>query len=287
MQITVWTFTSDTDNGMLTSIHNTQDEAYMSFVETMFPDESRDAEGYAKAYKLHAEAVEDDNFGDLDEFLNDQRDILDTCSVEPHTLTVAAPGRVLNDRETNTILHALRSMEHNAKNGIDDSCAEACDHFGDAPPLMPGAIEALCESIGLNSLVLLNDDVRVDTPAPTVPTNLMDILDNTEEGKKTQRGLLETWFPYIGTNEQFSGSECIQRLNEWWEAVDGELEEEDEEEKMHECQNCQTMWDKSVLNPIKDIGQRVAPGEPMPSGECPDCGALCHPVETEESTDAE
>lgn len=48
---------------------------------------------------------------------------------------------------------------------------------------------------------------------------------------------------------------------------------------VHKCQSCGTKWDKDALKEIKDIFQRVAPGEPMPSGECPDCGALCHPIE--------
>lgn len=46
---------------------------------------------------------------------------------------------------------------------------------------------------------------------------------------------------------------------------------------VHECGNCGEFHERDKLNPIKDIEQRVAPDEPMPSGECPDCGALCHP----------
>jgi len=46
------------------------------------------------------------------------------------------------------------------------------------------------------------------------------------------------------------------------------------------CQNCGKEWDNGQLNPIQDIHQRVEPGEPMPSGECPDCGALCQLIRT-------
>lgn len=42
-----------------------------------------------------------------------------------------------------------------------------------------------------------------------------------------------------------------------------------------ECQNCGETFELSDLKPIKDIHQRVQPGESMPAGECPDCGALC------------
>jgi hypothetical protein len=45
------------------------------------------------------------------------------------------------------------------------------------------------------------------------------------------------------------------------------------------CQDCGECFVNDELNEIKDIFQRVAPGEPMPSGECPQCGALCQPVE--------
>ena len=55
--------------------------------------------------------------------------------------------------------------------------------------------------------------------------NLMQILDDTEVGKDVQRNLIETWFPWIGTDESVSGSETVSRLNEWWEAVGGEFEE--------------------------------------------------------------
>jgi hypothetical protein len=46
----------------------------------------------------------------------------------------------------------------------------------------------------------------------------------------------------------------------------------------HECQNCGKVWDASLLNDICDIGERIAVGEAVPSGECPICDALCHPV---------
>jgi hypothetical protein len=44
----------------------------------------------------------------------------------------------------------------------------------------------------------------------------------------------------------------------------------------YQCQNCQWEGRENWMNPIKDLHQRVAPGEPMPAGECPKCGALCY-----------
>lgn len=52
-------------------------------------------------------------------------------------------------------------------------------------------------------------------------------------------------------------------------------DEDDDEAGKYECQNCGIRLDEDELNPVKDISERVAPGEPIPAGECPDCGALC------------
>lgn len=54
------------------------------------------------------------------------------------------------------------------------------------------------------------------------------------------------------------------------------------DETVYECQNCSKRWKMGeLINPIPDLEERVAPGEPMPAGECPDedCGAVCHVVE--------
>lgn len=48
------------------------------------------------------------------------------------------------------------------------------------------------------------------------------------------------------------------------------------------CQNCGKRWFDFELKPTRDYAQRVEPGEPAPSGECPECGALCQPAPAEE-----
>ncbi len=49
-----------------------------------------------------------------------------------------------------------------------------------------------------------------------------------------------------------------------------------------ECGNCGKVWDAEELTrvfpDIPDLAERIAPGEPVPAGECPDCGALVHAV---------
>lgn len=53
-------------------------------------------------------------------------------------------------------------------------------------------------------------------------------------------------------------------------------------EAQHRCQNCGVeLIDEQLLEPIEDVFGRVEPGEPMPSGQCPLCGALCQRVAPE------
>lgn len=42
------------------------------------------------------------------------------------------------------------------------------------------------------------------------------------------------------------------------------------------CANCDWTGEKDQTGPIRDVTARVAPGEQMPAGECPECGSLCH-----------
>lgn len=51
-----------------------------------------------------------------------------------------------------------------------------------------------------------------------------------------------------------------------------------EEEPCCQCRNCN--WHGSVdkADPVHDMWSRVLPGEIMPAGDCPDCGALVHLV---------
>ena len=47
-----------------------------------------------------------------------------------------------------------------------------------------------------------------------------------------------------------------------------------------ECGNCQWQGLPTVVFPdIPDLMQRIEPGGTVPSGECPQCGALCYKKE--------
>lgn len=52
----------------------------------------------------------------------------------------------------------------------------------------------------------------------------------------------------------------------------------------HKCDNCGVIYEAETdLVEIRHFWERVTPGNTMPSGECPECGALCYPVEAENS----
>jgi len=53
----------------------------------------------------------------------------------------------------------------------------------------------------------------------------------------------------------------------------------DENEAVDVCDNCKKEWKRGMLCEAKDYFQRIEPGGVVPSGECPECGALCYPKE--------
>lgn len=51
---------------------------------------------------------------------------------------------------------------------------------------------------------------------------------------------------------------------------------------MNICDNCGKQWNHGEMEDISDFFDRTEPGGMVPAGQCPECGALCYPVETEE-----
>lgn len=47
---------------------------------------------------------------------------------------------------------------------------------------------------------------------------------------------------------------------------------------MNECDNCGAVLQDEELAEILDYFERVEPGGTVPSGECPNCHALCYPI---------
>lgn len=49
--------------------------------------------------------------------------------------------------------------------------------------------------------------------------------------------------------------------------------------EMYECANCAERWDLGELADVRDLTERLAPGDEVPMGECPSCGCFCYPTE--------
>lgn len=45
------------------------------------------------------------------------------------------------------------------------------------------------------------------------------------------------------------------------------------------CGNCEWRGDQDEAEPYRDFWSRVSPGEVMPAGDCPKCGAFVHLVD--------
>jgi len=61
------------------------------------------------------------------------------------------------------------------------------------------------------------------------------------------------------------------------EALRAEIEELREQDfGVSECDACGEIWANDELDAVNDYGQRVDPDGPAPSGQCPECGALCY-----------
>ena len=48
----------------------------------------------------------------------------------------------------------------------------------------------------------------------------------------------------------------------------------DDDKRPVYCQNCNWRGDANETAPICSLDQRISPGEIVPAGECPECGAL-------------
>ena len=59
-----------------------------------------------------------------------------------------------------------------------------------------------------------------------------------------------------------------------------------EQTDKHVCDNCGHTFLAEDLQPIERLEERIEPGGTVPSGQCPDCGALCYPEAVGRQPDA-
>jgi hypothetical protein len=64
-------------------------------------------------------------------------------------------------------------------------------------------------------------------------------------------------------------------------AKDRELKAQGEASPRVSCDDCEWSGRERDCEEVQSLHARVAPGEIMPAGECPECGALCHLAEEE------
>jgi hypothetical protein len=91
------------------------------------------------------------------------------------------------------------------------------------------------------------------------------------------RGMLE-WIrkARLGTLQQFEEDQGQKTLEVALIEALGKALGEDE---YAVCANCGSAFLWPSLDPIDDLRRRVGTGEPLPAGQCPDCGALCYDLD--------
>ncbi len=85
---------------------------------------------------------------------------------------------------------------------------------------------------------------------------------------------------FVTVHDHTKAKAVTLALNEVFEGYHTQIMDLDTElDPRAQCQNCEAIWPESNLLDIEDLHERVSPGEPMPSGECPLCRSLCQRLE--------
>lgn len=113
-------------------------------------------------------------------------------------------------------------------------------------------------------------DAEQDLLAAAV--RLWDMLSETvESGRLTVSDIPVDYHALVHQMTQCVGAFGRLTGDDWrpsWECSDSFP-------RYYACQDCDmTYSDTAKLGWIKNLNERVAPGETMPAGECPECGAL-------------
>ena len=149
---------------------------------------------------------------------------------------------------------------------LDDGCITVLDE-----PLKPWQIRNDSNSEGwIEGVIAVDLSDIVDAPDLEAFLNLLG-----EKLVGPYEVLMQQSYTVVG----HTGEKVLLRVN-----ADANEMLRNMDPATEQCQNCGNMYLLDELtNPIPDLAQRVAPGEPMPSGECPEpqCGAVCHTLKVE------
>ena len=182
----IWTLAyDDKANGTGCELFATEREANVSLIERVTEE---DTEERTEAMRLLDSEDEED---DLWDYLQENCfGMLDTYNIDSQEIEVPPqPITVFNDRELNTILHALRKM-------VDPTnCTYCCDHFDEVEPLNEDEIDALCER-----LQLAPEKPQENTLAGTALRNAEVFIG--EELERRQQSGLPSDDPYLAEAHQ-------------------------------------------------------------------------------------
>lgn len=81
-------------------------------------------------------------------------------------------------------------------------------------------------------------------------------------------------------NEKGNAAGALEALTIYWNSIS-----QKSHEVMVSCGNCDWTGRENECNEIDHFHERVGPGETVPAGECPKCGALAHLVEKSTNTE--
>jgi Zn finger protein HypA/HybF involved in hydrogenase expression len=96
------------------------------------------------------------------------------------------------------------------------------------------------------------------------------------QGEPTTKPL----FTQLYRNDAIQGSMSLtsgmSALTSTLQGLKGQFTAMNEEDPWCECADCMWRGRESQLKDLRDVFERVLPGEDFPAGECPECGAVAH-----------
>lgn len=161
-------------------------------------------------------------------------------------------------------------IEEALNSGLQAFWAEIAAAFpeitsGDLSPEVTLKLEQECRSA-------IEEWVQGNRVVPPFTVDQLQRLGINVSGDQDQPGLWQ-WFDTINQEG------CDTSLSSMQKALQEASTYARENGGLTQCDNCSHVWREDQLKSVEKLSMRVAPGEAMPSGECPDCGCLCFPLD--------